>query len=89
MEDNKSVPVGSPVGQNEPPVPIGSQTQPSEPTGNKNTITSMALKKDVCAGPGKDRGDVGRVWWAGNLGVSERNPVPGYESAKEFGLSDP
>jgi hypothetical protein len=26
MEDSKSVPVGSPLGQNEPPVPIGSHT---------------------------------------------------------------
>jgi hypothetical protein len=35
MEDNKSVAVGSPVAQNEPPVPIGSHTQPSEPIGDK------------------------------------------------------
>jgi hypothetical protein len=34
MEDSKSVPVGSPVGQDEPPVPIGSETQPSEPIGD-------------------------------------------------------
>jgi hypothetical protein len=26
MEDSKSVPIGSPVGQNEPPVAIGSHT---------------------------------------------------------------
>jgi hypothetical protein len=41
MENSKSVPVGSPVGQNEPPVPIGSQTQPSEPIGDKNRITNF------------------------------------------------
>jgi hypothetical protein len=40
MEDSKSLPAGSPIGQNEPPIPIGSETQtrkPSprgEPTGN-------------------------------------------------------
>jgi hypothetical protein len=44
MEDNKAVPTGSPVGQNEPPVPIGSHIQPSEPTG-ENRLTSMALKR--------------------------------------------
>jgi hypothetical protein len=38
MEDSKSVPTGSPVGRNEPPVPIGSHTQPSEPIGDKNRI---------------------------------------------------
>jgi hypothetical protein len=44
---SKSVPVGSPVGQNEPPVPIGSHTQPSEPIGDKNRITSMTIKRAV------------------------------------------
>jgi hypothetical protein len=47
MEDSKSVPIGSPVAQNEPPVPIGCQTKPSEPIGQKNWITSMTLKKAV------------------------------------------
>jgi hypothetical protein len=65
MED-KSVPVGSPVGQNEPPVLIGSHTQPSEPIGNKNRITSMALEKAVCVGLEKDRAEVVRLLWAEN-----------------------
>jgi hypothetical protein len=39
MEDSKSVPIVSPVGQNEPPVPIGSRTQPCEPVGEENRIT--------------------------------------------------
>jgi hypothetical protein len=55
MEDSKSVPIGSPAGQNEPPVSIGSQTQPSEPIGDKNRITSLALKRAVFAGLGEDR----------------------------------
>jgi hypothetical protein len=41
MEDSKSVPVGLPVVHNEPPAPIGSQIQLSEPAENKN----MVLKK--------------------------------------------
>jgi hypothetical protein len=53
MEGRKLVPVGSPVGQNDPPVPIGSRTQPSEPIGEENKITSMALKRAVCVGIGK------------------------------------
>jgi hypothetical protein len=57
MEDSESGPIGSPVGQNEPPVPIGSQTQPSEPIGDKNRITSLALKRAVCAGIGNDGGE--------------------------------
>jgi hypothetical protein len=47
MEDRKSVLIGSPVEQKEPPVPIGSHTQPSEPIGDKNRITSLALKRAV------------------------------------------
>jgi hypothetical protein len=43
IEDSKSVPVGSLVGQNETLEPIGSHTQPSEPIGDKNRITSMTL----------------------------------------------
>jgi hypothetical protein len=43
MEDSKSVSVRPPAGQNEPPVFIGSQTQPSEPIGDKNRITSLAV----------------------------------------------
>jgi hypothetical protein len=69
MEYSKSVPVGSPVGRNEPPVPIGFQTQPSEPIGDKNRITSLALEMVGCAGLGKDKGEVVRMWWAGNRGV--------------------
>jgi hypothetical protein len=45
MEDSKSVPVGSPVGQNGPPVSVGSQTQPNESVENKNRINKMALKR--------------------------------------------
>jgi hypothetical protein len=74
---SKSVPVGAPVGQDEPPVPIGSQTKPSEPTRDKNNITYRALKRAVCAGLGKDRGVVVRVWWADNRVVWEGSSVPG------------
>jgi hypothetical protein len=77
MEDSMSVSVGSPVGQNEPPVSIESPTQPSEPIGDKNRITSRALKRAACADLGKDRGEVVRVWWAENRGVWERIRVPG------------
>jgi hypothetical protein len=52
--DSRSVPTGSPVGQNEPPVAIGSHAQPSEPIGDKNRIISMALKRAVYAGVGKE-----------------------------------
>jgi hypothetical protein len=69
MEDSKSVFVGSPVGQNEPPVPIGSQTQPGEPIGDKNRITSRAMKRAVCAGLRKERREVVTVWWAENRGI--------------------
>jgi hypothetical protein len=61
MEDRKLVHIGSLVGENEPPVSIGSHTQPSEPIGDKNRITSAALKKAGCAGLGNDRGDVTMV----------------------------
>jgi hypothetical protein len=60
MEDSKSVLVGSPIGQNEPPVPSGSQTQPREPIGDKNRIASRVLKRAICADLGNDRGEV--VW---------------------------
>jgi hypothetical protein len=30
MQDSKSVPIGCPIGQNEPPAPIGCPTQPSD-----------------------------------------------------------
>jgi hypothetical protein len=72
MEDSKSVPVGSPVRQNEPLVRIGSHTQQSEPVGNKKRIISMALKRARCAGL-QDRGEVVRVRWAANRGTWERN----------------
>jgi hypothetical protein len=55
MENGKSIPVGSPIGQNEPPVPIGSQIQPSERIGDKNRIISMAVKRAGLAGLGKKR----------------------------------
>lgn len=61
MEDCKSVPVGSPVEQYEPPVPLGSPRQPSKPIGDENRITSMALKRASCAGLEKDRGEAVRV----------------------------
>jgi hypothetical protein len=38
MEDRKSIPVGSPAGQNEMPVRIGCQKQQSEPIGDENRI---------------------------------------------------
>jgi hypothetical protein len=47
MKDSKSVPIGSPVGQNERSVPIGSHVQPSDPIGDKNWITIMALKRAI------------------------------------------
>jgi hypothetical protein len=55
MEDRKSVPIGSPLGQNEQPVPIG------EPIGDKNRITSLALKR-----AGKHKEQAVSVWWAEN-----------------------
>jgi hypothetical protein len=73
MKDSKSVPVGSTVGRNEPPVPIGSQIQPSEPTGDKNRVTNTAIKRAGCAGLGTDKREVGRVWWAENRGVGDRS----------------
>jgi hypothetical protein len=66
---SKSVPVGSPVGQNEPPVPNGSHTQPSEPIGDKNRVCSL------CASLGKDSGEVVRLWWAENRGMWVRSSV--------------
>jgi hypothetical protein len=42
MEDSKSGPVGSPLGQTEPLVTIGCHTQPGEPAGDKNRITSTS-----------------------------------------------
>jgi hypothetical protein len=46
--------------------PLVPTQQPGQPIGDKNRITSMALKRDVCAGVGKDRGEVVRVWWTYN-----------------------
>jgi hypothetical protein len=72
MQD-KSVPVGSPIGQNEP---IGVEEQlasshwlshTTERTiGGENRITSMALKRASCVGLRKDKGLVVKVWWAEN-----------------------
>jgi hypothetical protein len=56
-KDSKSVHIGSAVGQNEPPVPIGCQTQPSEPIGDKSRIYIVALKRAVCAGLETDVGE--------------------------------
>jgi hypothetical protein len=50
MKESKSLPVGSTVEQNQPPVPIGSPTQPSEPTGDMNRVPNTALKRTGCAG---------------------------------------
>jgi hypothetical protein len=73
IQDSKSVPTSSPVGQNEPSVPIGSHTQPSEPRGDKNRIINMAAKRAVCAGLGKERGEAVRLLWAKNREIWERN----------------
>jgi hypothetical protein len=54
IKDSKSVPVGSPVGRKEPSVPTGCHTHPSEPTGDKNRIASLVLKRAVFAGLWKD-----------------------------------
>jgi hypothetical protein len=43
---DKSALVVSPIGQNKPPDTISSTTQPSEPIREKNTITTLALKRD-------------------------------------------
>jgi hypothetical protein len=58
VEDSKSVPVGLPLRQNEPPVHIDSRTQQSEPIGDKNRITCMALKRAGCAVLGEDNSEV-------------------------------
>jgi hypothetical protein len=59
MGDSNSVSVGSPVGQNESPVSTGSHTQQSEPIGDKNRITCMALRRTGCAGLGEGGEEVG------------------------------
>jgi hypothetical protein len=61
MVDSKSVSVGSPVGHNESPVPIGSHTQPSEPIADENRITIVALKRAGYISLGKDRREVVRA----------------------------
>jgi hypothetical protein len=65
IKDSNSVAVGSPVGRNESPVPVGSHTQTGEPTADKNRITSLALKRACFDGLGK-AGELVGVWWAGN-----------------------
>jgi hypothetical protein len=82
MEDSKSVPVGSLLGQNELQVPTGSHIQPNEPIGGKKRITSRALKTAVCAGIGRDRGEVVRGRWAENRGVLERRRDTRVETGK-------
>jgi hypothetical protein len=42
--------------------PLVPTQQPDQPIEDKNRITSMVLKRAVCAGIGKDRGEVVRVW---------------------------
>jgi hypothetical protein len=52
MEDDKSLPVASHVGQNEPPVSIGSHTQPSAPIGDENrflTYFSVLKMEATCS----------------------------------------
>jgi hypothetical protein len=73
MED-KSVPVGSLVEQKEPPVSTDSPTEPNGPIGNKDVITSMALKRAVNARLGRDKGEVSRMWWVEDRGTSGRIP---------------
>jgi hypothetical protein len=48
-----------------------------EPIGDKNRINSMALKRAVCAGLGKESEEVVSGRWAENRGVWGRNRVPG------------
>jgi hypothetical protein len=74
MEDSKSPPVGSPVGQNETLEPTGSHTQPSEPIGGKNRRTSTAVKSAICVSPGKDTGEVAKMLRAENRGIN--TPLP-------------
>jgi hypothetical protein len=54
-EGSQSVPVGSPAGQNKPPVSIDSPTQPSEPIADKKRITILVLKRAGCVGLRNDR----------------------------------
>jgi hypothetical protein len=62
LKTAKSLPADSPVGRNEPPVSIGCHTHLSEPIGDENRIASVALRKAVFAGLGKDgRSDKGAV----------------------------
>jgi hypothetical protein len=62
MVASKLVPIVSPIGQNELPFPIVSPTQLNDPIGDKNMITSMALKRAGCVDLGKDKGDMVRPW---------------------------
>jgi hypothetical protein len=55
MKDSESVPIGSPVGLIKPPVAIGPPIKSSEPIGDKNRLTTMALRISCCAGLGKER----------------------------------
>jgi hypothetical protein len=41
----------------------------------------MALKRGDCAGVGKDRGEVVRVWWAEKRGIWERSRVLGSKAS--------
>jgi hypothetical protein len=59
MEEGPKLPL-APHGYDEPPVPIGCQTQPSEPVGDKNRVSILALKRAVFAGLGEHKGEVGR-----------------------------
>jgi hypothetical protein len=67
MEDCKSVPIGSLVGQNEPSVSNSSHIQQDELIGDKNRIIRMALKRAGYDGIGKDREEDVRVLWTSLL----------------------
>jgi hypothetical protein len=71
MEDSKSVPVVSPIRQNEPPTTVGCHTQQSEPIGDKNRITRMDLRKGRLCWSRKS------VWWPANRGIWERSVCVG------------
>jgi hypothetical protein len=66
MESTNSIPVRSLVGQNEPPVAIGSHTQSSKPIGDNNKMAHGRF-----AWSRNRLGISLRVRWVGNRGVWE------------------